>query len=181
VCLWFHQIFSKKIIRLTNCPDCVPLISFYFALSISSLFLFHFYIHFHLYILTYTYSFNLQSHKRIKKLFTVRFVDNSSSFFLLLHVCWWGWFNWDFQILNWVNKIVNYFSDFGPIKKKKKYTRTCMNPSWSTLLPKVQRVDHSLCGLRILIFKPVHCGEGCGKHANPAQSSPHPPLAIPLT
>jgi hypothetical protein len=68
--------------RLTNCPDCVPLISFNSALSISSLFLFHFYIHFHLYILIYTYSFNLQSHKRIKKLFTVRFVDNSSSFFL---------------------------------------------------------------------------------------------------
>jgi hypothetical protein len=78
------QIFSKKIIRLTNCPNCVPLISFISALSISFLFLFHFYIHFHLYILTYTYSFNLQSHKRIEKLFTVRFVDNSSSFFLLL-------------------------------------------------------------------------------------------------
>jgi hypothetical protein len=41
-------------------------------------------MHFHLYILTYTYPFNLQSHKRIKKFFTVRFVGNSGSFFLLL-------------------------------------------------------------------------------------------------
>jgi hypothetical protein len=43
-------------------------------------------------------------------------------------------------------------------------------------LPKAQQVDHSLCGLRILIFKSVHCGAGCGKHANPAQSDPRPPL-----
>jgi hypothetical protein len=50
-----------------------------------------------------------------------------------------------------------------------------MNPSRSAL-PKAQRVDHSLCGLRILIFKSVHCGAGCGKHANPAQSGLRPPL-----
>jgi hypothetical protein len=42
----------------------------------------------------------------------------------------------DFQIFNWVNNIVNYFSGFGPIKKKKKNTRTRMNPSQSAL-PKV--------------------------------------------
>jgi len=53
-----------------------------------------------------------------------------------------------------------------------------MNPSQSTL-PKAQRVDHSLCGLRILIFKSVHYGAGCGKHANPAQSDPRPPLILP--
>jgi hypothetical protein len=34
-----------------------------------------------------------------------------------------------------------------------------MNPSRSAL-PKAQRVDHSLYGLRILSFKPVHCGAG---------------------
>jgi len=32
--------------------------------------------------------------------------------------------------------------------------------------------------LRILIFKPVHCGAGCEKHANPAQSGPRPPLTL---
>jgi hypothetical protein len=53
-----------------------------------------------------------------------------------------------------------------------------MKPSQSAL-PKAQRVDHSLCGLRILIFKSVHCGTGCGKHANPAQSGPRPPLSLP--
>jgi hypothetical protein len=52
-----------------------------------------------------------------------------------------------------------------------------MNPSRSAL-PKAQRVDHLLCGLRILIFKPVHCGAGCEKHANPAQSGPRPPLMM---
>jgi hypothetical protein len=99
----YHQIFPKKIIRIMT--RGVPLISSNFlqknykthelprlctfdfiqlcTIHFISI-LFHFYIHFHLYILTYTYSFNLQSHKRIKKLFTVRFVGNSSSFFLLL-------------------------------------------------------------------------------------------------
>jgi hypothetical protein len=52
-----------------------------------------------------------------------------------------------------------------------------MNPSRSAL-PKPQRVDHSLCGLRILSFKPVHCGAGCRKHANSAQSGPRPPLKV---
>jgi len=65
------------------------------ALSISFLFLFHYHIYFHLYILTYTYPFNLQSQKRIKKVL----------------------YSW---VLNWVTKIVNYFTSFGPKKKKKK-------------------------------------------------------------
>jgi hypothetical protein len=52
-----------------------------------------------------------------------------------------------------------------------------MNPSRSALL-KAQQVDHSLCRLRILIFKPVHCGASCEKHANPTQSGPRPPLLI---
>jgi hypothetical protein len=121
------------------------------ALSISFLFLFHYHIYFHLYILTYTYPFNLQSQKRIKKVL----------------------YSW---VLNWVTKIVNYFSSFGPKKKKKiRNTQTRMNPSRS-VLPEAQRVDHLLCGLRILIFKPVHCGVGCGKHANSAQFGPRPPL-----
>jgi hypothetical protein len=59
-------------------------IRYSFALSISCLFLFHSHIHFNLYILTYTYLFNLQSQKRIKKLFTVEFVGNFGSFFLFL-------------------------------------------------------------------------------------------------
>jgi hypothetical protein len=29
-----------------------------------------------------------------------------------------------------------------------------------------------------LIFKPVHCGAGCGKHANPVQSGPRSPLVV---
>jgi hypothetical protein len=61
-------------------------IQYSFALSISSLFLFHSHKHFNLYILTYTYTytFNLQSQKRIKKLFTVGFVGNFGSFLLFL-------------------------------------------------------------------------------------------------
>jgi len=60
-------------------------------------------------------------------------------------------------------------------RKKKKNTRTHMNPSQS-VLPEAHRVDHSLCGLQTLIFKPIHCGAGCGKHLNPAQFGPHTPL-----
>jgi hypothetical protein len=59
-------------------------IQYSFALSISSLFLFHSHIHFNLYSLTYTYPFNLQSQKRIKKLFIVGFVGNFGSFSLFL-------------------------------------------------------------------------------------------------
>jgi hypothetical protein len=92
--------------------------------------------------------------------------------FLLVLVCWWGSFNWDFQILNWFSKIVNYFFGFEPTKKNERNTRTRMNPSQSAL-PEAQRVDHSLCGLRISIFKFVHCGASCGKHANPARARPY--------
>jgi len=119
------------------------------ALSISSLFLFHSHIRFYLYIITYTYPFNLQSQKRIKKFFTVGF--------------------WTGLARLWIIFLV-----LGPGKKKKN-TRTRMNPSRS-VLPKAQQVDHSLCELQISIFKYVHCWAGCRKHANPTQSGLHPLL-----
>jgi len=55
-----------------------------------------------------------------------------------------------------------------------------MNPSRS-VLPKTHRVDHLLCGLRILIFKSVHCGAGCGKHnkSGPIQPAPTPSQEVP--
>jgi hypothetical protein len=150
-------------------------IQYSFALSISSLFLFHSHIYFYLYILAYTYSFNLQSQKRIKKLFTVGFVGNFGSFFLFLFTS-----EVDsieiFKFWTGLTRLEIIFLVLGPKKKKKKRnTRTRMNPSRSAL-PKAHRVDHSLCELRISIFKPVHCGAGCEKHVNPAQSDPRPPL-----
>lgn len=64
-------------------------------------------------------------HKRIKKLFTVRFVGNSSSFFLLLFV---GEVD-SIEIFKfWIEltRLWIIFSGFGPIKKKK-----IPEPAWT--------------------------------------------------
>jgi hypothetical protein len=79
VCLWFHQIFLKKIIRVTNCPDCIPLISFNTVLKWTVLHHpFHLYSYF---ILIYTFISTFHIHipiqsiitEKNKKFFTVGF------------------------------------------------------------------------------------------------------------